>query len=113
MMNGKPINSTKIQFFPGVNDARGQQDKTHPDPPLQMGSHTEPGSLQRVESKARDQGKQLDARLGSGEGNHGEIIEVANAGLNQKAYKASKATKGSFSNKISSANPIQSPEEED
>ena len=78
-----------------------------------MGSQTEPESLQRARSKARDQGKQLGASLGSDEGNHGEIIEVANAGLSQKAYKASRASKGSFSNKISSANPIQSPEEED
>ena len=78
-----------------------------------MGSQTEPESLQRARSKARDQGKQLGASLGSDEGNHGEIIGMANAGLIQKAYKAGKATKGSFSNKISSANPIQSPEEED
>ena len=103
----------KFNFFPGVNDARGQQDKTHPDPPLQMGSHTEPESFQRVEGKARDKGNELGGRLGSIEGNHGRVNEVASAGLVQKAYKADRASKRSFSSQIPSDISSQSPEEED
>ena len=113
IQKGIPIKSTIFPFIPGSNNASGQKDQTPQDPPSQMGSLYKPATLQRDNSKARDQGNEcVGASLGSREVIPGDHHEISIAGLDTKRYEASSEKPRSFSYLLSRENSSQSPEEE-